>query len=169
MAPACSCCYLVHDYRKPAILLGRNVPGVTCSFQNQSKSNPWIVFTSKGMPVYHGWRWMCSTIFGVSLKTRSRDMSATVPTTNICTRLFNIWSHPWHCWGQRYQHFDNTAVSNEMSVTACPIFCVCAGDLSWLLCNADNFDAIVVDPRKTDHSKLQKKVLPRYYILSVFW
>ncbi|CAJ1343961.1 unnamed protein product [Effrenium voratum] len=33
------------------------------------------------------------------------------------------------------------------------------GDLSWLLVNADHVDAVVVDPRKTDHSKIARTAL----------
>ncbi|CAK0825715.1 unnamed protein product [Prorocentrum cordatum] len=33
------------------------------------------------------------------------------------------------------------------------------GDLSWLLRNADGIDAVVVDPRRTDHSKLERTAL----------
>jgi len=33
------------------------------------------------------------------------------------------------------------------------------GDLSWLLCNVDGIDSIVVDPRATDHSSLIKSAL----------
>lgn len=30
------------------------------------------------------------------------------------------------------------------------------GDLSWLLCNVDGVDSVVVDPRPTNHSSLLK-------------
>ncbi len=39
------------------------------------------------------------------------------------------------------------------------------GDLSWLLKNADDLDAVVVDPRVTDHTKITRTALWHYQIL----
>jgi hypothetical protein len=36
------------------------------------------------------------------------------------------------------------------------------GDLSWLLCNIDGANSVVVDPRCTDHSKLEREALWYY-------
>lgn len=41
------------------------------------------------------------------------------------------------------------------------------GDLSWLLKNADGLDAVVVDPRVTDHTKITRTALWHYQILCV--
>lgn len=41
------------------------------------------------------------------------------------------------------------------------------GDLSWLLKNADDLDAVVVDPRVTDHTKITRTALWHYQILCV--
>eukprot|EP00438_Fugacium_kawagutii_P000693 Skav220034 [mRNA] locus=scaffold2981:165578:167006:+ [translate_table: standard] len=41
------------------------------------------------------------------------------------------------------------------------------GDLSWLLKNADGVDAIVVDPRVTDHTKITRTALWHYQMLGL--
>lgn len=41
------------------------------------------------------------------------------------------------------------------------------GDLSWLLKNADGLDAIVVDPRVTDHTKITRTAMWHYQMLGM--
>ena len=58
-------------------------------------------------------------------------------------------------------------VLRHFAAPAAPVLDVAGGkgDLSWLLKNADGLDAIVVDPRVTDHTKITRTALWHYEML----
>ena len=69
-------------------------------------------------------------------------------------RIFAFRAFVLRCFGAAHPH-------------GAPVLDVAGGkgDLSWLLKNADGLDAIVVDPRVTDHTKITRTAMWHYQML----
>ena len=80
--------------------------------------------------------------------------SHAVPPVPQRERVFAFRAFVLRCFGAR---------------TEAPVLDVAGGkgDLSWLLKNADGLDAIVVDPRVTDHTKIMRTAMWHYRMLGL--